>query len=246
MISLLGTGILLSTALLVIIPEGVDTLYSTSASNARVEVGLSLLFGFFFMFILDKLPTLSTARSFLPVSIDMSTFRASATAPAPGPSSPTSSPSHNDSTHSTSVGLIIHAVADGIALGASIATRNSALEALVFLAIMVHKAPAAFGLSAVLQASTTHARTKRILGMFALAAPLGAVVTYAVISLLGASDLGLIEWWTGILLLVSGGTFLYVAVHVMQEGAVISNPIELAVSVAGMALPLMTLLIKDD
>lgn len=167
----------------------------------------------------------------------------------------------HDSTKSTSVGLIIHALADGIALGASVATHNSALETIVFLAIMVHKAPAAFGLSAVLLQAGGVARAKRTLAVFAASAPVGAGLTFAIISVLGSSDLELIEWWTGVLLLFSGGTFLFVAVHVMQEvneghsssssggsgsGEQESSIGELGISVIGMMIPMLTMLIPED
>lgn len=40
----------------------------------------------------------------------------------------------------------MHAAADGIALGAAATTSHTDVEIIVFLAIMLHKAPAAFGL----------------------------------------------------------------------------------------------------
>ena len=48
------------------------------------------------------------------------------------------------------LGLLVHNVADGIAMGAASAGVNKSLETIVFLAIIMHKAPAAFGLSALL------------------------------------------------------------------------------------------------
>lgn len=44
------------------------------------------------------------------------------------------------------VGLVVHAAADGIALGAAATTNHRDVEIIVFLAIMLHKAPASFGL----------------------------------------------------------------------------------------------------
>lgn len=44
------------------------------------------------------------------------------------------------------IGLVVHAAADGIALGAAATTSHADVEIIVFLAIMLHKAPAAFGL----------------------------------------------------------------------------------------------------
>lgn len=44
------------------------------------------------------------------------------------------------------LGLVVHAAADGVALGAAATTSHKDVEMIVFLAIMLHKAPAAFGL----------------------------------------------------------------------------------------------------
>lgn len=44
------------------------------------------------------------------------------------------------------IGLVVHAAADGVALGAAATTSHADVEIIVFLAIMLHKAPAAFGL----------------------------------------------------------------------------------------------------
>lgn len=42
--------------------------------------------------------------------------------------------------------MVVHAAADGVALGAAATTSHADVEIIVFLAIMLHKAPAAFGL----------------------------------------------------------------------------------------------------
>ncbi|CAK7243639.1 MAG: hypothetical protein STHCBS139747_005165 [Sporothrix thermara] len=130
----------------------------------------------------------------------------------------------------TTVGLVIHAAADGIAMGASATTEDMKLGLVIFVAIMVHKAPAAFGLTSVL---LKHGLSKRAarghLIIFSLAAPFGALATYVLIKLIGGGggigngtnsnsmegEHG--QFWTGMLLLFSAGTFLYVAMQAMQE-----------------------------
>lgn len=82
------------------------------------------------------------------------------------------------------------------------------------------RAPAAFGLTSVLLKqglSTREARTHLI--VFSLAAPVGALLTWVVIHLLGESlgDSANAEFNVGCVLLFSSGTFLYVAMHTMQE-----------------------------
>ncbi|CAO3625572.1 unnamed protein product [Mucor hiemalis] len=90
----------------------------------------------------------------------------------------------------------------------------------VFFAIMLHKAPSAFALTTVLLSEgLSRTRVRQHLLMFSLAAPAGAISTYILLQLFSdasASSINL-EYWTGILLLFSGGTFLYVAMHAIQE-----------------------------
>jgi zinc transporter 9 len=109
-------------------------------------------------------------------------------------------------------GLVIHAAADGIALGASSSVANSSLGFVIFLAIMIHKAPAAFGLTSVLlKQGLSKRQTRGHLLIFSLAAPTGALGTWIMITILGRGRMGGEEgtkWWTGVLLLFSAGTFL--------------------------------------
>lgn len=110
----------------------------------------------------------------------------------------------------TTAGLVIHAAADGIALGAS--TSNMSLSLIIFVAIMVHKAPASFGLTSVLlkQGHTTKSARAHLL-VFSLAAPVGALLTWVVAHTIlagHASDEQSTRWRTGMLLLFSAGTFL--------------------------------------
>lgn len=138
---------------------------------------------------------------------------------------------------STVIGLLTHSLADGISLGASSLASaasthiggggeegggggGSSLQLIVFLAIILHKAPTAFALSSLLSSSpaTSPAFVRRALALFSLAAPVGALLTFLLLSLLGsAGENGQLEWWTGITLVFSGGTFLFVATHAVRE-----------------------------
>ena len=86
------------------------------------------------------------------------------------------------------------------------------LSFIVFFAFMIHKAPAAFGLTTVLLRQGLSKRQARVhLAAFSLAAPAGAIVTWLVVGLLGGlagHEEGGMKWWTGLILLFSGGTFL--------------------------------------
>lgn len=113
---------------------------------------------------------------------------------------------------STFVGLLFHALADGISLGAassfpdtaaSIAARDSASEGtsiglslLVFISLMVHKAPVAFSLSTLLlshaPSASLHAyksQIRKALVWFSLATPVGAIVTWLMLK-----TITLISW----------------------------------------------------
>lgn len=274
LISTVGMGVLVGTSLIVIIPEGIDTIYSAEAAaamalrkpgaavlrtreivaenfwergdrmkregihvrrdadtveghtaekehkeddgphkesteTAHKMVGLSLISGFILMYLIDVVPSHAVSHAPQTYHIEIDNLRA-LSASSPPLDSPSGALTHSKAS-STTLGLVIHAAADGIALGASSTSSNAALEAIVFLAIMLHKAPAAFGLSAVLLRAGLGKRQARAhLIVFSLAAPLGAIVTWILLNLLGSGGAGGegIQWWTGVLLLFSGGTFL--------------------------------------
>ncbi len=93
---------------------------------------------------------------------------------------------------------------------------------------MIHKAPAAFGLTSVLLKQGLSKRAARgHLIIFSLAAPVGALGTWVLVSLLGGDHMegerGL--WWTGMLLLFSAGTFLYVFLLLFHPFNPLSVPI---------------------
>jgi solute carrier family 39 (zinc transporter), member 9 len=208
----LGGGLLIGTALIIIIPEGIGALYETHDSKAGKEtiahsvIGLALILGFVMMYLIDVVPSISsgniiTKDSHIPLSSSASDDITLAEISQVS--------SH---THATTIGLVIHAFADGIALGASTA-QPSTVGLVVFAAIMLHKAPAAFGLTTTLLKqglSKREARTHLLL--FSFAAPLGAFVTWIVIQGLTRHGVAAQQndggFWTGVALIFSGGTFL--------------------------------------
>ncbi|KAL9600317.1 MAG: hypothetical protein Q9219_003267 [cf. Caloplaca sp. 3 TL-2023] len=216
-------------------PSAASTSPSTPAdSTSHIEpahttrtphawIGISLILGFILMYLLDTLPFLHpgnpSARNGPQTIYSLSDLSSS----SPIPSSNRQQSPYQRS-FSTTLGLVIHAAADGIALGASHSSGSStSLGLVIFLAIMIHKAPAAFGLTSVLLKQGLGKRGARAhLVVFSLAAPAGALGTWIVVRMLGGgASVGREEWhtkwWTGVLLLFSGGTFLYVAMHTMQE-----------------------------
>jgi len=108
--------------------------------------------------------------------------------------------------------------ADGVALGAAATTSHQDVEIIVFLAIMLHKAPAAFGLvTFLLHEKVDRHQIRRHLVLFSLSAPLMTILTYFGIGQEQKDTLNSVNA-TGIAMLFSAGTFLYVAtVHVLPE-----------------------------
>lgn len=116
------------------------------------------------------------------------------------------------------IGLVVHAAADGIALGAAAKTSHQDVEMIVFLAIMLHKAPAAFGLTSfLLHEGIDRQRIRKHLGIFSMSAPLLTLITYFGIAQEQKEALNSFNA-TAVAMLFSAGTFLYVAtVHVLPE-----------------------------
>ncbi|CAF3124263.1 unnamed protein product [Rotaria sp. Silwood2] len=121
------------------------------------------------------------------------------------------------STWTATLGLVVHAAADGIALGAASATSRFNVELIVFMAIMLHKAPAAFGLVSFLMSDgVDRKRIRRHLLVFSLAAPLMAIFTFVLLKSRIRDTYSVDS--TGLAMLFSAGTFLFVAtVHVLPE-----------------------------
>ncbi|XP_017126191.1 zinc transporter ZIP9-B [Drosophila elegans] len=197
-VTVLGAGLLVGTALAVIIPEGIRSLYDGSGrqhltpgpelQDYSQTIGLSLVLGFVFMMLVD----VSQRKSNI------------------------GGDKKNGAT--LTLGLVVHAAADGVALGAAATTSHQDVEIIVFLAIMLHKAPAAFGLvTFLLHEKVDRQQIRRHLAVFSLSAPLLTVLTYFGIGQEQKETLNSVNA-TGIAMLFSAGTFLYVAtVHVLPE-----------------------------
>ncbi|XP_078505965.1 zinc transporter ZIP9-like [Lissotriton helveticus] len=223
-VSLLGAGLLCGTALAIIIPEGIELLEDSSrgarlpcrniAQNVNISqespkpkgsaqedtnssphffIGIFLVMGFILMFIVDQISSYCSYHD-----------------PRTGMSAGTSI--------TATLGLVIHAAADGVALGAAVSTSQVSVQVIVFFAVILHKAPAAFGLvTFLMHAGMEKAHIQKHLLAFSLAAPILAISTYAILSMTGGTSQHRMSA-TGNGMLFSAGTFLYVAtVHVLPE-----------------------------
>ncbi|KAG6916323.1 hypothetical protein DXG01_007373 [Tephrocybe rancida] len=228
-LSAVGTGLLLGAALGVIIPEGIETAVEASPGLIpTATISLSLLFGFTFMLIIEQLVSPhahshththvehnlalhSVKKDAGPSSakvefdaelgdlehdegLDRSGYRQPPPAPLPVLSNEASDPTGR--AFPLAFGLVIHGLADGLALGASSLSKDQA------------SAPTSLALTtSLLATSLPRAKCKKHLIVFAASTPISAVASYLLFSFFGNGD----DNWTGIALLVSGGTFLYVA-----------------------------------
>ena len=125
----------------------------------------------------------------------------------------------------TTTGLVLHSAADGIALGASlfISTKsiaNGSLGVIVFMAVLLHKVPAAIGFgSFLLHEGKNSKEMLKYLLWFTTTSPLLAALTFFALELSGIKTLSdSLMFWVGVLLLFSAGAFLYVAtIHILPE-----------------------------
>ncbi|KAI0366646.1 Zinc/iron permease [Pilatotrama ljubarskyi] len=162
------------------------------------------------------------------------------------------------------LGLVVHALADGLALGSASLSESgsglpsgdsivpSGLSVVVFLALVVHKAPTALALTtSLLSTSLPHAQCKKHLAIFSASTPIGTLLSYTLLSFFGADSHGR---WPGIALLFSGGSFLYVAT-VLQPSLTHAQPSReeqrgskgrLLLTVAGMLTPYCIATILGD
>lgn len=171
-----------------------------STMDVHSLIGITLVSGFIFMLIVDQIGG------------------AHAHAHAPTDTEAGQTLQQNRNRITATLGLVVHAAADGIALGAATVLAHTHLTMIVFIAIMLHKMPAAFGLvSFLLHEGFERNRIRKHLLVFALAAPVLAVFTYVILSQRSVESLHDTKT-TGIAMLFSAGTFLYVAtVHVLPE-----------------------------
>lgn len=265
-ISLFSMGILVGTSLVLIIPEGIETLYKSldqdSFSSAPTYIGLSLLFGFIIMYILDGLPVILSS-----LNINME-FNPQVFSSAEG----VASLSIKDSLQSIldtslTLGLIFHALVDGVSLGSSFVSDDIALQFIFFIVIIIHKLPTAFSLTSILMKENLNPQAIRLhLAVFSLMSPLSSIVTYLIIAFSNKNN----QFVIGILFLFSAGTFLYVVNHVMTEVSSREKPEfsslppssseseetlshhpkltgkEFLISIAGMVVPIGLSFIGDD
>jgi zinc transporter ZupT len=103
------------------------------------------------------------------------------------------------------LGLTLHAATDGLAIGAAAASGSVSITATIALAVLIHKGPAAFSLGIF----SMHERSNRNdsirdIVIFSLATPIMMMIAFFVLQDLETHLIGMA-------MLLSAGTFLYIA-----------------------------------
>ncbi len=187
-----ASGLLLVSAIVVVVPEGFHTALGDSGefSSSPLVLGLAALAGFVLLLVLEGLGIGHAVHE--------------------------EHHNHSDgyghghvhhpvSGKVVSVGLSIHAAADGLAIGAAATSGEVAFSLLVAFGVLVHRVPAALSLGTfLLHQPGGRSDLLKGLGLFTVATPAALVVSYLVFA-------GVDESVLALALLFSAGTFVYVA-----------------------------------
>ncbi|KSA00608.1 uncharacterized protein AC631_03653 [Debaryomyces fabryi] len=215
--SFFSMGIILGTALVIAIPEGIETLYQSADQKSNdmfpQYIGLGLISGFLIMYIIDHLNAILHSFNIELKSINEFHYNGS----------------YRDLftsifTSSLTLGLIFHAMIDGISLGSSFSKSHdeSSIGLILFIMIIIHKLPTCFSLSSLLMKEEMNKSVLKFhLLIFASITPLSSILTFIFMSLFHLQN----DFVVGNLLVFSGGTFLYVVTHVMLEVSSTNNMI---------------------
>eukprot|EP00892_Ulva_mutabilis_P009824 jgi/Ulvmu1/7213/UM034_0122.1 len=243
---LLGAGVMLSSAFAVVLPEGFAALHSTNHQDAsdhngidRTEddpllggddhdhqhpsdvphwlPGLALLAGFLTMMLFEFVHhghDHKPADKGMPAKVRDQLFECSK-APC-GHSHFLAGASSGSQNSSVLTALLVHAAADGLAVGIASMSTSVRLAVSIGFAMVLHKGPVAFGLSAYLIGQRESAAAALMdLVMFAVTSPIAALVSYFLLRQVSGSASGT---FVAVCVLFSAGTFVYAAaVHMLPD-----------------------------
>ena len=193
----IAAGILLASALLVVIPEGFELATGEHEESGEEEEGVgnlliggAVLAGFLMMLILEGSGIGHAVHEEHHDHRDEHGHE---------------HVHHRNSPWIIVLGLSLHSAADGLAIGSAAAGSTEAVTALVALAVLIHKVPAAFSLGVF----SMHERENRNdsvrdIVMFSLATPVMILVSFYTLQ-------GMDEYHIALAMLFAAGTFLYVA-----------------------------------
>ena len=190
-----ASGLLLASALLVVIPEGFHLAAQASGpgdafTDDPVVLGAAVLAGFALMLLLEGF---GVGHDVHEEHHDHEMGHGHGHV------------HHPRSSIVLAAGLSVHALADGVAIGSAAVAGDSAFSALVALAVLLHRVPAAFSLG-LFTLHETSDQARATLGLVAFAAATPAAILLSYLLLDGASDRVI-----ALVLMFSAGTFVYVA-----------------------------------
>ena len=193
----IASGILLASALLVVIPEGFELATGEHEESGEEEEGVgnlliggAVLAGFLMMLVLEGSGIGHAVHEEHHDHRDEHGHE---------------HVHHRNSPWIIVLGLSLHSAADGLAIGSAAAGSTEAVTALVALAVLIHKVPAAFSLGVF----SMHERENRNdsvrdIVMFSLATPVMILVSFYTLQ-------GMDDHLIALVMLFAAGTFLYVA-----------------------------------
>ncbi|SCU83427.1 LAMI_0C03180g1_1 [Lachancea mirantina] len=190
-LSLFGMGMLLGTSFMLVIPEGVK-----ACLEHHGNVGLNLLIGYLCVHLLDRAVSWVSERDITERNPSAESFKT-----VLNPRTAFLNVVRNNVVFA----LVVHGLSDGLALGASV--DNKSLKITMLVAIVIHKIPAVLSLTSIMISRQKLPLPAVIsnLAAFAASTPIG----YLVISILSVEHFAAMEWISGNLLLMSGGSLLY-------------------------------------
>ena len=189
--------------------RGAETIFSSGEfTTPATTIALTLLSGFTLMLFVEQVISPDHTHGH-------DGYILASTAPGDAPEDRDLPQSPSGRANPITLGLVIHSLADGLALGASSGSssggggiRDNPLLLIVFFALLIHKAPTSLALSSALLPLLPRPQIRLHIAVFAAATPVGALLAYLLLRLFSSQD-G--DKWGGIALAFSGGTFLYVA-----------------------------------
>ncbi|SCU85325.1 LAME_0D00936g1_1 [Lachancea meyersii CBS 8951] len=204
MVSLFGIGMLLGTAIMLVIPEGIDACLEHDGN-----VGINLLIGFLVVYFLDQVasalgnPTHQRWSSFS----EDSRLESTGVRDLFSPRKVISLVLKNQVVFA----LVVHGFSDGLAMGAS--TNNVSVKVATLIAIVIHKIPAVISLSSLMVTKQNLPTLEAVSNLLVFSA--STPFAYFFVSLINMRNWGPLEWISGNILLMSGGSLLYAAVSAL-------------------------------